>query len=72
MDGVGVQLEGQGFEEGNVIGHHFLIGEVKFVHDDGVDVVVTQQIIFEMDTKQNLLNILAVKKICSYKVKFRS
>jgi hypothetical protein len=42
VDGVSVQLEGQGFEEGNVIGHHFFIGEVKFVHDDRVNVVVTQ------------------------------
>jgi hypothetical protein len=42
VDGVSVQLEGQGFEEGNVIGHHFFIGEVKFVHNDRVDVVVTQ------------------------------
>jgi hypothetical protein len=42
VDGVSVQLEGQGFQEGNVIGHHFFIGEVKFVHDDRVDVVVTQ------------------------------
>jgi len=35
-----VQLEGESFEEGNVISQNLLIGEVKLVNDDGVDVVI--------------------------------
>ena len=41
-----VQLEGQRFEEGDVIGHDLLIREVKLVDDDGVHMVVRQQVIW--------------------------
>jgi len=40
-----VQPEGEGLEEGDVVGHDLLVGEVELVHDDGVDVVVGQQVI---------------------------
>lgn len=42
---VSVQLEGESFKKGNVVSHHFLVRKVKFVYDDRVNVVVTQQVI---------------------------
>ena len=45
VDGVGIQFEGQGLEEGDVIGHHFLVREIELVNYDRVDVIVRQQII---------------------------
>lgn len=44
-----VELEGQGLEEGDVVGHDLLVGEVKLVNDDGVDVVVGQQVICDKE-----------------------
>lgn len=44
-----VELEGQRLKEGDVVGHDLLIGEVKLVDDDGVDVVVGQQVIWGRD-----------------------
>ena len=41
-----VQLEGQRLQEGDVVGHDLLVGEVKLVDDDGVDVVVGEQVIW--------------------------
>ena len=37
-----VQPERQGLEEGNVVGHHLLVGEIELVHDNRIDVVVRQ------------------------------
>ena len=45
MNGVLVESEGQGLEEGDVVGHDLLIREVELVHDDRVDVVVRQQVV---------------------------
>ena len=45
VDGVLVQPEGQRFEEGDIVGHDLLVAEVELVHDDGVHVVVGQQIV---------------------------
>lgn len=40
MNGVLVEPEGEGLEEGDVVSHDLLIGEVELVNDDGVNVVV--------------------------------
>ena len=40
-----VESEGERFEKGNVVGHNLLVAEVEFVYDDGVDVVIGEQII---------------------------
>jgi len=40
-----VEFEGKRFEEGNVVGHHFLIREIKLVDYDGVDVIVGEEVI---------------------------
>ena len=42
VDSVLVQPERQGLEEGNVVGHHLLVGEIELVHDNRIDVVVRQ------------------------------
>lgn len=41
-----VELEGQRLQEGYVVGHDLLIGEVKLVDNDGVHMVVGQQVIW--------------------------
>ena len=41
-----VEPEGEGFEEGNVVGHDLLIGEVELVNDDRVDVIVGEEVIW--------------------------
>ena len=46
VHGVVVELEGQRLQEGDVIGHDLLIGEVELVDDNGVHVVVRQQVIW--------------------------
>lgn len=45
VDGVIVELEGEGLQEGDVVRHHLFVGKIKLVHNDGVDVVVRQQVI---------------------------
>ena len=45
VDGVLVESEGEGLEEGDVVGHDFLVGEVELVDDDGVDMVVGEEIV---------------------------
>lgn len=45
VDGVLVEMEGKGLEEGDIIGQHFLIGEIQLQHNDGVDVVVGEKVI---------------------------
>ena len=40
MDCVLVELEGEGFKEGDVVGKYFLVREVQFQYNYGVDVVV--------------------------------
>lgn len=47
MHGVVVELQRQRLQKGDVVGHDLLIGEVEFVHDDGVDVVIRQQVVCE-------------------------
>ena len=46
VNGVLVEPEGEGFEEGNVVGHDLLIGEVELVNDDRVDVIVGEEVIW--------------------------
>ena len=45
VDGVLVEVEGEGLEEGDVVGQHLLIREVQLQHYDGVDVVVGEEVI---------------------------
>ena len=45
VDGMFVQSEGECLEEGDVVGHHLLVGEVELVNDYGVDVIVGEQVI---------------------------
>lgn len=45
VHGVVVEFKWQGLEEGDIVGHDLLIGEVKLVDDDGVHVVVWQEVI---------------------------
>ena len=45
VDGVPVEVEGQGLKEGDVVGQDLLIREVQLQDDDGVDVVVGQQVV---------------------------
>ena len=45
VDGVLVQPEAEGLEEGDVVGHDLLVGEVELVNNDGVDVVVGEEIV---------------------------
>ena len=40
VNGVLVEVEGEGLEEGDVISEHFLLREVQLQDDDGIDVVV--------------------------------
>lgn len=40
-----VEFERQGLEEGDIVGHNLLVREVKLVDDDGVHVVVRQEVI---------------------------
>lgn len=45
LNGAPVELEGEGLEEGDIIGQHLLITEVKAMDDEFVDVIVRKQII---------------------------
>lgn len=45
VNGVLVKSEGEGLEEGDVVGHDFLVREVKLVDNDGVDVIVGEQVV---------------------------
>lgn len=45
MYGVIIKLQGQGLQEGDIVCHDLLIGEVKLMDDDGVHMVVRQQVI---------------------------
>ena len=49
-----VESEGEGLEEGDVVSHHLLVGEVELVHDDRVDVVVRQQVICKKSTRHHV------------------
>ena len=44
--GVLVEFEGEGFEEGDVVGEYLLVGEVQLQHYDAVDVVVGQEVVY--------------------------
>lgn len=48
-----VEFQWQGLEEGDVVGHDLLVREVKLVDDDGVHVVVRQEVIWE-EKRENL------------------
>ena len=54
VDRVLVELEGEGFQEGDVVGEHLLVREVQFQHNDGVDVVVREKIVYAMDNRHSL------------------
>ena len=45
MYGMFVEPEGERLQEGDVVGHDLLVGEIELVDDDGVDVVVGEEIV---------------------------
>ena len=45
VDRVLVEAKGERLEKGNVVGHHLLVGKIKLMNDDRVDVVVGQQVV---------------------------
>jgi len=45
VNGVLVEPEGESLEERDVVSHHLLVRKIKLVHDDGINVVVAQQVI---------------------------
>ena len=45
MYGMFVEPEGEGLQEGDVVRHDLLVGEIELVDDDGVDVVVGEEIV---------------------------
>lgn len=47
VDGVLVEVEGEGLEKGDVVGKHFLVREVQLQHNDGVDVIVGKEVIYK-------------------------
>ena len=49
-----VELEGECFQEGDVVGEYLLVREVQFQHNDGVDVVVREKIVYAMDNRYSL------------------
>lgn len=40
-----VEFQRQSFQKGDIVGHYFLIREVKFMHNDGINMIIGQQII---------------------------
>jgi len=45
VDGVLVEAKGESFEERDVVSHNLLVGEIEPVDDDGVDVVVGEEVV---------------------------
>ena len=45
VNGMLVELERERLQKGDVISEHLFVGKVKLVYDDGVDVVVAQQVV---------------------------
>lgn len=45
VNGVLVQFEGECLKEGDVVGKNLLVREVQLEHDDGVDMIVGQQVV---------------------------
>lgn len=56
MNGVAVEFQWQRLQKGNVVGHDLLVGEVKFMHDDGVDVVIRQQVVCRKQQQNKVLS----------------
>jgi hypothetical protein len=48
VNGVRVEFEAECFEEADVVRHDLLVGEVEFVFDDGVHVVVGQEVVWKL------------------------
>lgn len=57
MHSVAVELQRQRLQEGDVVGHDLLIGEVELVHDDGVDVVIRQQVVCRQEKTNKQENV---------------
>ena len=58
MYGMFVEPEGESLQEGDVVSHDLLVGEIELVDDDGVDVVVGEKIVCK-DRKKTTLEIVA-------------
>ncbi len=69
VDGVFVEPEREGLEEGDVVSHDLLVREVELVDDDRVDVVVRQQVVCKRKVGTYCLlknNILLKRKQVSF------
>lgn len=40
-----VELQRQSLQKGDIVGHDFLIREIKFMHNDGIDMIIGEQVI---------------------------
>lgn len=49
VNGVAVQLERQGLQERDVVGHHLFVGEIEFMYNDRVHVVVREKVVCERE-----------------------
>ena len=58
MYGMFVEPEGESLQEGDVVSHDLLVGEIELVDDDGVDVVVGEKIVCK-DRKKTTLELVA-------------
>lgn len=46
VDGVSIELKRQCLKERYVVGHNLLVREIQFQNDNGVDMIVREQIIY--------------------------
>ena len=46
VDGVTVEFEGEGLDEGDIVGENLFIREVQLQDNDGVDVIVGEKIVW--------------------------
>ena len=58
-----VELEGESFQEGDVVGEHLLVREVQFQYNDGVDVVVREKVVYATDNKYSLYKVTGKKSL---------
>lgn len=48
MNRVSVKFEAERFQEQNVIAHYVFVGEIEFMHNYRVDMIIAEQIICKM------------------------
>lgn len=47
MNSVVVEFQGQGLQKGDVVGHDFFVREVELMNDDGINVIIGEQVIWK-------------------------